>query len=521
MPAARSVKGFQNQKLVKGLASLNIRNSYLRRLQIETVLRYSIPVLIIIFVSVVGVAIALHLVDERTGTISNAKQNLKLTADLLTERLDTPQLVKDSSPTEAQRTIFDQTIKNSVADRSIAIILSDDKNNVLITRADPAVWKNLSFDVFLASDRQLVELAARADIIKTVLAGDTEVFAAIRSFGPNNAFHLFVVQSRASAEASWNRTAAFFITLFSSAGFVIFLLCGAFYWQAARADESDGIYEETRVRLNAAIESGGAGLWDWDIAGGRIFWSGSMFDILGLASDQHILSLDEINQRVNSQDIDLYSLANELMQAGTQTSEIDQTFRIRNIEGDWVWLRLRGKLLNGKGKSKAHLVGIAMDISEQRELSEKLDLSALSLAEAVATTSEAFVLWDRDNNLVLCNPTYLEFHNLPDHINNEATSYDDVIRQAGNSIVRTIAATPNGHQRGNRSYEAQLEDGRWLKVNERRTSDGGYVSLGTDITALKKHEERLMESERELMATIVDLQHSRQTLEEQAQQLID
>ena len=35
---------------------------------------------------------------------------------------------------------------------------------------------------------------------------------------------------------------------------------------------------------------------------------------------------------------------------------------------------------------------------------------------------------------------------------------------------------------GARTFEAQLEDGRWLQISERRTKDGGYVSVGTDIT---------------------------------------
>ena len=36
---------------------------------------------------------------------------------------------------------------------------------------------------------------------------------------------------------------------------------------------------------------------------------------------------------------------------------------------------------------------------------------------------------------------------------------------------------------GGRVYEARLADGRWLQINERRTKDGGYVSVGTDISA--------------------------------------
>ena len=62
-------------------------------------------------------------------------------------------------------------------------------------------------------------------------------------------------------------------------------------------------------------------------------------------------------------------------------------------------------------------------------------------------------------------------------------------------------------------------DGRWLQISERRTKDGGYVSVGADITTLKRNQEKLLDSERRLTASVADLIRSRQTLETQAQQL--
>ncbi len=47
------------------------------------------------------------------------------------------------------------------------------------------------------------------------------------------------------------------------------------------------------------------------------------------------------------------------------------------------------------------------------------------------------------------------------------------------------------------------------------------MSVGTDITALKKSEQRLSDSEQRLKATISDLEDSRRRLEQQTQQLID
>ena len=73
---------------------------------------------------------------------------------------------------------------------------------------------------------------------------------------------------------------------------------------------------------------------------------------------------------------------------------------------------------------------------------------------------------------------------------------------------------------GARTFEAQLDDGRWLQISERRTKDGGYVSVGTDITALKLHEKKLIDSEQRLMATVADLRHRSRRWRRRPQQLL-
>jgi two-component system, cell cycle sensor histidine kinase PleC len=88
-------------------------------------------------------------------------------------------------------------------------------------------------------------------------------------------------------------------------------------------------------------------------------------------------------------------------------------------------------------------------------------------------------------------------------------------------VVRTQLVQDAKVERGARTFEAQLDDGRWLTINERRTKDGGYVSVGTDITSLKDQQEKLIDGERRLMATIADLKRSRQVLEKQTQELAE
>ena len=99
--------------------------------------------------------------------------------------------------------------------------------------------------------------------------------------------------------------------------------------------------------------------------------------------------------------------------------------------------------------------------------------------------------------------------------------YDEVIAAASEPIVSKRVAVAGTDDDDSRTYEAQIEDGRWLHINERRTRDGGYVSVGTDITVLKESQQRLADSEQQLRASVAELRLSRRELEQQKQQLVD
>ena len=196
---------------------------------------------------------------------------------------------------------------------------------------------------------------------------------------------------------------------------------------------------------------------------------------------------------------------------------IDHAFRMRHADGHWVWLRARCELVRQPDEPGLHLIGIAVDITEQKSLVEKTVAADMRLRDAIETIPEAFVLWDADNRLVLCNSNFQELHNLPDESIKVGASYESLVAAGSKPVVRNKIVTGGPAVPGARTFEAQLEDGRWLHISERRTKDGGYVSVGTDITALKTHEEKLVDSEQRQIATISDLRASQQRLAELAE----
>ncbi|MGB7286538.1 MAG: ATP-binding protein, partial [Salaquimonas sp.] len=195
-------------------------------------------------------------------------------------------------------------------------------------------------------------------------------------------------------------------------------------------------------------------------------------------------------------------------------------FRMRHEDEQWVWIRIRAQVVRNE-HSEPHLIGIAIDVTEQEKIRQRTRRIANRLHDAIENLSEAFVLWDSRKRLVMCNGKFQELHGLKPEMATPGISYEQLMEAATTSLVGTEIMMNDKDSLNARSYEVQLKDGRWLLINERKTQDGGYVSVGNDITAIKRHENKLLDSEGRLKATIFDLKRSRQTLELQAQQLVE
>jgi two-component system, cell cycle sensor histidine kinase PleC len=491
---------------IKGLAQSIAKPAYRRLLSAEPLLRRAVPVLIIAFLATICVGAVVQSLDHRTQTLNDMIVSLDAVADLAAERLQEP-LKNPGDAIERPQQVLSRTLPPWATGAGRRFILTDAAG--LVAAATPgddgAVGRRL-IDL-LGPTQPLTTFGAGAGVMNITLPDGTAALATVRMlkapFG-----QLAVVQPREAALATWRALTTLTVTLSATTGFVVLILGFAFHWQATRAREADLIYETVRSRIDTALNRGRCGLWDWDLARGRIFWSQSMFDILGLKAKEDLLSFGDVSTLVHPDDVQLYELASEL--ADAKLTFIDHAFRMRHADGHWIWLRARCELVTQPREPGPHLIGIAVDVTEQKNLVEKTVAADLRLRDAIETIPEAFVLWDADNRLVLCNSNFQELHDLPDEAITVGESYEAVVAAGRKPVVRNKVSTGGPAVPGARTFEAQLEDGRWLHISERRTKDGGYVSVGTDITALKTHEEKLIDSEKRQMATIADLRTSQQ-----------
>jgi two-component system cell cycle sensor histidine kinase PleC len=457
-----------------------------------------------------------HLRSERERALSGAARDLDVFATALAERVDA---ALAASPGEAPADALRAVLAANPDIRPGRSLLAD-ANGVVIAADPPGPPANAPLATLLGGE-QLTILADKAGALRVEGADGDDEFAAVRNLHGAPGQVAFV-SPVGELLGPWRQSALIMILLLSAASFALIGSTSAFAVQARRAQARARAEATMRGHVDLALIRGRCGLWNWDLANGRVAWSKSMFELLGLPPRVGPLSIDELQGMIHPDDEPLAAISERALQ--TSAPYVDCEFRMRNREGDWVWLRKRAELVAEPTTGARRLVGAAVEISEQKRAAEMSATADQRLREAIEAISEAFVLWDSSNRLVLCNSKYQRLHNLPSEAARVGAAYSELAALGAPPLVdRASDIEPSGGElgAGPRTYEARLADGRWLQVNERRTRDGGYVSVGTDITNLKEHEQQLLRSEQLLLATVAQLRQSRRSLEAQAQQLAD
>ncbi|MGO9421248.1 PAS domain-containing sensor histidine kinase [Roseiarcus sp.] len=444
-----------------------------------------------------------HLRAEREVALTEAALEVGMRARIVAAELDAAlQLQPKTSPAEVLRRVLDA----NPAERLARTALIDARGRKIA--ADPPASESGSEpDV----DDALPVQSGQSEAARVTddRAGDRFVVARPLAATSGRVVFASPVEPHLAA---WRRAAT--VTVVLLAFTVALILAAAGLYAADARARLKRLREESarRARVNLALNRGRCGLWTWDLNRGWIVWSASMFGVLDLAERSGHWTVADLQSLVHPEDMSLETLARLAVERAGDY--VDVEFRMRAANGRWVWLRKRAEVVEDEETGGATLVGIAFDVTERKREAEESATADQRLREAIDAISEAFVLWDSSHQLVLCNSKYQRLHNIPESLVRSGAPYGGLAtaRNAGESFSAGREA---------RTYEARLADGRWLQVNERRTRDGGFVSVGTDITALKEHEEQLMNSERLLLATVAQLRQSRRSLEEQAQQLVD
>ncbi len=120
------------------------------------------------------------------------------------------------------------------------------------------------------------------------------------------------------------------------------------------------------------------------------------------------------------------------------------------------------------------------------------------LTSAINSIDDGFAYYDADDRLIICNDKYKELYSVSQDLMVPGAFFKDIIRggikrgqypEAQGQEEKWLAERLRAHKSANSVVEQQLDDGRWLKIAESRTPEGGIVGFRVDITELRNAKE--------------------------------
>lgn len=138
-------------------------------------------------------------------------------------------------------------------------------------------------------------------------------------------------------------------------------------------------------------------------------------------------------------------------------------------------------------------------IAELAAANDDATAARILLRDAIESLSDGFALFDADDRMILCNRAFLRIFPAFEDISNEAPEFSELASRlattgatVGSHIApeRWLRDRVDQHRRAEGAHVQAFTDGRWIQINEIRTSSGGIVGIYTDITSVKAEDAR-------------------------------
>jgi two-component system cell cycle sensor histidine kinase PleC len=254
----------------------------------------------------------------------------------------------------------------------------------------------------------------------------------------------------------------------------------------ARMAEAEAQRVETHFRI--AADGAKVGVLEWRPGSDEVQLSEQAARLLGAAGD--MLPLRDLLALVIAED--RFAVEEEFRRA-RQSGLLDARFRAARGNG-FAWIEIRGASVeDASGRAETRLFGTVIDATQHHEAEARVSRLERQLRAAIENFSGPFALWDSRRRLLLWNQSFATTFKLGPDLLRPRVSYEAVAAASAANIRREKHDASNPDVR-----VIELSTGEWLHIVERRAADGGIITVGVDITPLKRKEEELARNERRL-----------------------
>jgi two-component system, cell cycle sensor histidine kinase PleC len=256
--------------------------------------------------------------------------------------------------------------------------------------------------------------------------------------------------------------------------------------QRARLAETEAARAENHFRI--AADGARVGVLEWLPISDEVQLSEQAAHLMGAPRDT--LSMRAFLDLIASED---RLTAAEEFRRGKQSGLLDARFRVNHRNGQ-AWIEVRGTAVEDARKRRdVRLIGTMIDVTQRYEAQARVSHLERQLRAAIENFSGPFALWDSRRRLLLWNQSFANAFKLGTDLLRTRASYETIAAASAAAIKREKHDDDNPDVR-----IVELSDGVWLHIVERRAADGGLITVGVDITPLKRKEEELARNERRL-----------------------
>lgn len=161
-------------------------------------------------------------------------------------------------------------------------------------------------------------------------------------------------------------------------------------------------------RLQLALDSGGMGLWEWDIATDHITWSDQMYSIFGYTREEFDLSRVGFLEIVHPDDQPMLGrMIASMFEGDCQTHEVE--FRvIRGTDKAIVWTHSRGTIHRDVDGRPLSITSVAVDVTQRKKWENELVQREAHLRRVINNQLGLVGVIDRDGILLDVDDRSLE-----------------------------------------------------------------------------------------------------------------
>ena len=159
------------------------------------------------------------------------------------------------------------------------------------------------------------------------------------------------------------------VQIFMAVGAATALILGAVAAEGRRAHERAEVSEH---RLQMAMAGARVGVWDWNIGSGEILWSEGLEPMHGLPRGGFAGNYEAYQKMVHPEDREHFEA---LISRSLETrAPYEAEFRLLGQDGVLRWISARGIVLDDAEGRAARMIGVGIDVTQQKEYEEELRL---------------------------------------------------------------------------------------------------------------------------------------------------